>query len=388
MTRYAPVAAAPAAAVETEPVPATPGPARPRDLPSLTGMRWAAALLVFGTHVRIVQYFGGGAAHTVQTALSPGSTGVSFFFVLSGFVLAWTARPQDRARSFWRRRFARVYPLHLATALGVLILAWTILPSARPSPSTLVANLLLVQSWSSDHVVSQSINTVSWSLACEAFFYLLFPLLYGLLRRCGARGSALLAAGCVLTVIALPIVFGEAIRGVPLDLLPLARLPEFVLGMALGRLVQLRPVPRLRMIPAGAVLVAGYFGTDNVPHPYRYAACTIVGFALLIVAGAGADLAGRRSIWRHPLMVRLGEVSFAFYMVHLVVMRVGATILGSHPRLDVWPATGVSVTMFVAALTLAWLCHTLIERPAQEILLGRAIPALFNAGRSTRAGTR
>lgn len=72
-----------------------------RDLPSLTGMRWAAALLVFGTHVRIFGYFGGDAAHSVQTLLGPGSAGVSFFFILSGFVLTWTARPHDKATSFW-----------------------------------------------------------------------------------------------------------------------------------------------------------------------------------------------------------------------------------------------------------------------------------------------
>jgi peptidoglycan/LPS O-acetylase OafA/YrhL len=46
------------------------------------------------------------------------ATGVSFFFVLSGFVLTWSARPDDIATGFWRRRIARIYPVHLVTAGG------------------------------------------------------------------------------------------------------------------------------------------------------------------------------------------------------------------------------------------------------------------------------
>jgi len=355
-------------------LPAAPpgGPTKPRDLPSLTGMRWAAALLVFGTHVRILGYFGGDTGHKVQTLLSPGSAGVSFFFILSGFVLTWTARPRDRATSFWRRRVARIYPLHLATAAIFMVMAWTIMPGARPNPLQFVTNLFLVQSWASKESYYQSMNTVSWSLACEAFFYALFPLLYWVLRRMRVRVLAALAVLCVLIVIMLPIVFGEQSFGAPLDFLPLARLPEFVLGMALGRIVLLRPSFRgPGALPAFALLIAGYFIVDNVPHQYRYAACTVVGFALVILAGAAADLRGTRSLWRHRVMVRLGEISYAFYMIHLLVMRGGAKLIGSHPRLDVGAGTTLSLTMLAIAVGAAWLLHTVVERPGQALVLGR-----------------
>jgi peptidoglycan/LPS O-acetylase OafA/YrhL len=348
-------------------------PARPlrRDLPSLTGMRWAAALLVFGTHVRIFGYFGGDLAHSVQTALSPGSAGVSFFFILSGFVLTWTARPCDRATSFWRRRVARIYPLHLATAAVILVMAWTILPSAKPGPLAFVTNIFLVQSWSKDHSIYQGMNTVSWSLACEAFFYAMFPLLYWGIRRMNVRVLAVLAGICVLTVIALPILVGEQSFGAPLDFLPLARLPEFVLGMAMGAIMRQRPVRGPGALPAFAVLTAGYFMADNVPHEYRYAACTVIGFAMVIWAGAAADLHERRSLWRHPVMVRLGEVSYAFYMVHLLVMRGSEWLIGSHPRMELVPGITLSLTMLAIAVGVAWLFHMVVERPGQRLLLGR-----------------
>src|SRR5919107_1067497 len=85
----------------------SPAPAALPSLPSLTGLRWMAALLVFGLHVHNFGWFGGTGGRLVSWAFGAGATGVSFFFVLSGFVLTWSARPRDRALAFWRRRVAR-----------------------------------------------------------------------------------------------------------------------------------------------------------------------------------------------------------------------------------------------------------------------------------------
>ncbi len=83
-------------------------PARPSSrimLDSLTAVRGPAALLVFGYHV----------IHGTQWAnWIPGArlgyVGVSLFFILSGFVLAWSYNKNAGAKSFYLRRFARVYP--------------------------------------------------------------------------------------------------------------------------------------------------------------------------------------------------------------------------------------------------------------------------------------
>jgi peptidoglycan/LPS O-acetylase OafA/YrhL len=119
-------------------------------------------------------------------AFTAGTTGVSFFFVLSGFVLAWSARPSDTATGFWRRRIARVYPVHLATALTALLLGATALPDMWPtSGGQLAANLALIHSWWP--AWWQTLHPVSWSLACEAFFYAIFPALNWYLRRASTR---------------------------------------------------------------------------------------------------------------------------------------------------------------------------------------------------------
>ncbi|MFI9648352.1 acyltransferase family protein [Streptomyces sp. NPDC052040] len=357
-------------------------PPRPQApaLPSLTGLRWIAALLVFGLHVRNFGYFGGTGGRVMTWGFGAGATGVSFFFILSGFVLMWSARPGDRALGFWRRRLARIYPVHLVTAALALLLACTLDHGARPTPLQGLANLLLVHSWWRPWW--QTLDPVSWSLACEAFFYALFPLLAAPLRRLGARGSAVLAAASVCAVLLLSHADAHHWLGRTVNSLPPARLPEFLLGAAVARLVILDrwrgPGPEASL----ALAIIGYFFVPQVTAGYPATPCTLVGFALLIPAAAVADLGGLPSLWRGRRLVRLGELSFAFYMVHLLVLRAGTHLLGVSPQFG--PATALAVTAlaFALSLGLAWVLFEAVERPARRLLLRHRIgPAARTGGR-------
>src|SRR5688500_12797828 len=79
----------------------------PSRLPSLTGARFIAAGLVFVFHATFAWPFASsGAQETSGLLFSQGGyTGVTFFFILSGFVLTWAVRPGDTTPRFWRRRF-------------------------------------------------------------------------------------------------------------------------------------------------------------------------------------------------------------------------------------------------------------------------------------------
>ncbi|GIG57592.1 hypothetical protein Lfu02_19640 [Longispora fulva] len=339
-------------------------------LPSLTGLRWIAALLVFGLHVHTVEYLhrDSGAGLVLRWVFGAGATGVSFFFVLSGFVLAWSAREHDRPLRFWYRRFARVYPLHAVTALLALLLGWLLLPRSLPSPGALAANALLVHPWNTAILYSQSVNPVSWSLACEALFYALFPVLFRLVRRAGPRGAWCAAGAGLVATVALPLLVHDHL----MRYFPLLRLPEFILGVALACLVRAGRWPGPGMVPALVVLAAGYALASWVPGPFRYAACTVPGFALVIAAAATADLSGVRSAWRHPVMVRLGELSFAFYMIHILVMRTGEALFGSHPRLGSAAGLAAAGAAFAVALALSSALYSGVECPARRLLLRSA----------------
>ncbi|MFF4582801.1 acyltransferase family protein [Streptomyces sp. NPDC001373] len=348
---------------------------RPVPLPSLTGLRWTAALMVFFYHLDLVEYIGGRAGSTIRFAFGAGNTGVSFFFVLSGFVLAWSTASTPTGRGivrFWRRRFARVYPLHLATALGALALAYTLAPGTKPSVRSLLANLFLVQAWVPDVHFYGGVNPVSWSLACEAFFYLTFPLLVWPLRRLGWRASMVAAAACTITTLTLPMLVASFAHPdwAAYDF-PLARLPEFILGIALAELVRAGRWRGPGLTLSVALTMGGYFLSSQAPHyRYQYAACTLIGFAALIAAAAQADLRGEPSPWRGRLSVKLGEISFAFYMVHILVIRTGEYLFRPHPKLPWWPSgLLVSGTAFAVSLAIAWALHTVVENPGRKLLL-------------------
>ncbi|MGW4200820.1 acyltransferase family protein [Streptomyces sp. NPDC004726] len=354
----------PAPARAPAPTPPTAG----SPLPSLTGMRWAAAFVVFAFHVGNFRYFSGDSAQVVDWAFGAGATGVSFFFILSGFVLAWSARPGVGARRFWRRRIARVYPVHLVTAVAALVLAFTLVPRFRPSGlAEGAANLLLVSSWKAEWW--QALNPVSWSLICEAFFYATFPALYAGIRRMGPRGLEALTVACTATVILLPWLNSSYALEWTLHSFPLARFPEFVLGVAIGRLVQTGQWRGPGSEAAMGLTLIGYFLAYQFPGPGSYAAYTVIGLACLIPAAALNDLHRAPSLWRRRWLVRLGEWSFAFYMVHILVMRTVEPFVGTRPGFGSLPALAVAAAVFAVSLALSWALYRWVEQPGRRLIL-------------------
>ncbi|MFD4545817.1 acyltransferase family protein [Streptomyces sp. NPDC058466] len=352
---------------------AHPPPALLPALPSLTGLRWVAALLVFGLHVQNFRYFGAAGDRILRWGFGAGAAGVSFFFMLSGFVLAWSTRPNDRALTFWRRRIARILPVHLVTAGVALLMAYTLAHQAKPTLRQGLANVLLVHSWWRPWW--QTLDPVSWSLACEAFFYAAFPLLALLLRRLGARGATALAGASVLAVLVLAWVDAHHWLRQPLYSLPAARLPEFVLGASVARLVLLGRWRGPGLEASLALAIIGYFFVPQVTAGYSATTCTVIGFSLLIPAAAVADLRGLPSLWRHRRLVRLGELSFAFYMIHLLVLRAGTNVLGTSPRFGVPAGLAATAVAFTVSLGLSWVLYEAVERPARRLLLGGLRPS-------------
>ncbi len=166
-----------------------------------------------------------------------GRSGVTFFFVLSGFVLAWTYDGKAvPAKVFLWRRFARIWPLMVATgALSVAVWVW-LGQTAMVSAKAVVANLLLVHAWMPDTV--KGANPAAWSLSDEAWFYLVFPLLMMLPAFRSGRGRrwiwALTCVGVVLVWMGGALIEPGSTRVWALDYLPLSRMLQFVLGVAAG----------------------------------------------------------------------------------------------------------------------------------------------------------
>ncbi|SED02478.1 Peptidoglycan/LPS O-acetylase OafA/YrhL, contains acyltransferase and SGNH-hydrolase domains [Streptomyces misionensis] len=390
----------------TERPPAAAGQSR---LPSLTGARFLAALGVFAYHLSREGVF---ADPGVDKALrywasAAGAVGVSFFFVLSGFVLTWSARPGQRARTFWRRRVAKIYPNHLATFVLVAVVTWSTgvvvsayqAPPALTDPSSWLPNLLLLQSWSPDARIFMTGNPVSWSLSCELLFYLSFPLLHRALLRLDSRRLWAVVGVCTAVVLLLPALAGLLPERPQLPFapigearywfvyaFPLTRSVEFLLGMAAARLVMAGRWVRVPASAALPLLAAGYVLALHLPVLYAQAAATVIPLTLLIGALARRDADGRGSALSGRTFVWLGEVSFAFYMVHRLVLIYGHHLLGYGRGWALPQALALTAAAFALALLGSWLLYRAVEIPAMR-KFGRS-PATAPAVPRPRAEVR
>lgn len=306
-----------------------------------------------------------------------GQSGVSFFFVLSGFVLTWSAGAERlAARAFWRRRAARILPGYSVAWLIGIPVTWLAF-GAWPSAAALIGTGTLTQSWFDDKNIYFGVNGVGWSLSCEVLFYALFPALLLVLRRVNRHGLVGVAGGCVAVLLGLDglgLLVAGAGAGDPagstfwwMSVLPVSRLPEFVLGMAAARALSIGAIPRLplRWVALGAAVAVYAAGLS--PAAAVAGGLTALPFALMICAAARAEFSGRAGPLAGRRWVQLGSWSYAFYLTHQLVLRVGEWL---------WPATGGPLlhllTGVSAAVAVSAVLYRFVEQPAERRWRARA----------------
>src|SRR5215207_8407687 len=143
-------------------------PQEVRKLNPLTSLRFIAAGLIVLHHLRGA--FGIPHDFCGSFALD---NGVSFFFVLSGFILTYvySVRPRLEKRRFLLARLARLWPAHLAAFAVCLALTWEGTRS-QFTPFKLFANLTLLHAWIPLREYNLSFVGPSWSISTEFGFYL------------------------------------------------------------------------------------------------------------------------------------------------------------------------------------------------------------------------
>ncbi|MGN9777474.1 acyltransferase family protein [Micromonospora sp. H33] len=374
------------------PVPAA-NPAAPRPggrLPSLTGLRWIAALLVFGFHVATMGIVAEpNHKAVVDRVFTLGLSGVQFFFILSGFVLVWSARPGEAKHTFLRRRVAKVYPNHVVMFVAALLVAYAFADPVNPRAA--VENLLLLQAWDPTPGIFYSVNTVSWSLSCELFFYACLPFALPLIHRMRAGALWSVVVAVPLLILALwpaQALVPEESRWWFTQVFPVVRSLEFWLGVAAAELLRRGRWRGPRLGVASVVFLVTWVVASGWIRAELWAALLSVAYVLVIAAAADADVRGRRTVWASRPMIWLGEVSFAFYLVHVLVM-VTVLRLTGHYGVGVggWWGPAAVVGFLLVNLVLAALLHRYVETPMMRRLgpPRRPRPAAPDAGSRAHA---
>jgi peptidoglycan/LPS O-acetylase OafA/YrhL len=348
-------------------------------LPALSGVRCFAALNLVLFHFANPKWFG-----PLAPIVENGYTSVSFFLLLSGFILAYNygeraAAGRLRTKNFWIARLSRLYPVYLLALLlsaGMLIDEWHVRPHGEFALG-LVLTPLLLQGW--HPLLATFWNTPAWTMCTEFFFYIIFPAVILIKRPKRLWPLLLVMAAIWLVGMTLPALYlkicpdgdlhpsrytsGIWMRG--LKFTPLPHVPAFLFGIALadldGRLVR---AGRLRLalgVTGLAVLYAILYFGDRMPYPLMHDGLLMPVFALIILGLAGHNIVAR-FVGFHPF-VAVGQASYCLYILHFnlwnllhssrLLERVGLT------GLDPWLSCGVVVAVSIAATKL-------IQRPIQD----------------------
>jgi len=361
-------------------------------LKSLSGMRFIAAALIAIHHTVWMYPLSKDIDDRIDADL-----GVTFFFVLSGFILYFThnnlASKKESLR-FIVARIARIWPLHVACFLIVLC----IFPSPWGYPGEavewlkIVANLFLLHAWIPYAKYFFSINGPSWSISVELFFYILFPfLIYRFKENWHTKIAFSFLTGFVIVIAvqkaAFPILqYGDPLMGPnqwAAGILPIVRLTEFLTGIlfcALWMIIRKKPVRNVYFftsLETGALLLS-LFTLCWLPHIIsisfdghvlgswltRIFAAPLFAIVIAIFAfgkGAPSKLIGCRC------MVLLGEASFSLYMTHEIVAR---CIANYAPTLLFKESYWLGALIFwIICLTVSFVTWKFIERPCRKFIL-------------------
>lgn len=322
----------------------------PRLIAPLTSLRFFAAMAVVVFHTGAT--WAGNQPWVpwpVATFLRNGSLGVTFFFVLSGFILQHVYQGgfghSIRFAQYMRARFARVYPVYLLAVLAML-------PFATTFDKGIFAQFFLVQSWPPEAMpVFANWNGPAWTLSVEFAFYLLFPLISSAVRKVRTAALWLTVVVCAVLIG----LFGEAdgifaftwVQTLADRLpLPLVHLPTFVLGIATARLLARDRRPT-RVVPAWAVALLilaslAFIRSGVVAMPVA------LGVAWLCAILANGVPSGFATALAHPWLVLLGAASYAIYLLQVPVKSVldlvfGDTLVGDILLFPALIALGVAV---------------------------------------------
>lgn len=293
---------------------------------------------------------------------------VDFFFVLSGFVIAFAYLDRiTDARStlkFTLRRFGRLWPLHIAMLLAFVALESTHLVKGEPAfegakaPWTILPEIALAHGLGITGLTDW--NSPSWSISTEFWTYLVFAALVLGFRREMALASA------AVVVLSLGALIGVSETGMDVTfdygfLRCLAGFFTGVLTLIVWRAVKdkiVLPAPTLMEIVmlAAIVVFVSAAGTSWL----TFAAPFVFAPAVLVFAFQRGALS--QALLTRPMQA-LGEWSYSIYMTaYFIALFFNLKLV---PRFESVPADAIAAAYLACVLVASWLTYRLIETPAR-----------------------
>lgn len=330
--------------------------------------------------------------HAGLPGLKGGYIGVDVFFVISGYLITGLlAREIERKGrvdylGFLSRRARRLLPASIVLIAAVCAAAHWVYPAAERTETlsaALASTLYVANFWFALDAIDYLGGAGSgnpllhmWSLGVEEQFYLVWPLLLAgaVALRWGTARQRLLAATAVVALISLAACLLVTWKAQPWAFFASpTRAWEFALGACVvlteDRWARTAPGVRRTLGAAGvaAVLLGALLLDDQVLFPGAWALLPALGTALILAALTAQDQGLLQRCLSTPAMVRIGDVSYSWYLWHWPLIVMGGA-LTPDPS-----ATWVAV-LVVLSYGLAELSYRFVEQPFRHGRIAQISP--------------
>jgi peptidoglycan/LPS O-acetylase OafA/YrhL len=345
-------------------------------IPSLDGIRAIAFLIVFLSHAGFGKYV-------------PGGFGVTIFFFLSGYLITTMLRREHERsnridfKKFYMRRVLRIWPPFYLVLFLAVVVSWLVGTYSEPEFSGHYLQAFLTQFFHYSNYYNieygnqyMALGTeVYWSLAVEEHFYLLFPLLYVLLRKLGigsSKQATIFWSICLLVLLwRCLLVFT---MGADYDRIFFAtdtRVDSILFGCALAvagnpAIEQDRQLSERNLkyilLPIGCVFILGslLIRTDAFRDTLRYTIQGVALYPIFIAAIRFPDWFVFKPLnWGWMRFV--GVLSYSLYLVHFMVIKALITVM---PELGL---IGTAVLSMLISVAISYAVYRFAEVPAAKL---------------------
>lgn len=363
------------------------------EISELTSIRFFAALHVLLFHnFYTAGWAASGAPDWIRSIISYGDLAVTFFFLLSGFIITYVYADEEgkvrgTKKKFYLARFSRIYPVYLFAfmldlprGLSYFFETFETREAVLKICVSAVAHLTMLQSWHPR--LTPVWNSPAWSLSAEMFFYLIAPFAMRFLFKAKNNWTLMWILFLIPPVLYYAIwnFTSLQINHDPALLVlwrsfPLLRSTEFLIGIFLGKLfIQEHWV--IKLLKSNTILTGTFFWLSlllsvliisiKVDDHQKVIANTLLIplFSMMILAIASVRVPLTQFL-RSEFTISLGRASFAMYMIHVPMLFYVDFLF---KKLALGPGPTYFVGYLLLTISFSIILFKFLEQPLQRYL--------------------
>lgn len=303
-----------------------------------------------------------------------GSFGVDLFFIISGFIMAMSARKNENLSEFFIKRFFRIYPLYFVVLTLYILLSF----NEYSLPQIIKSYLLIPIDYKSEMpYYGYSIMAIAWTLTYEFWFYFIF----GISKKLSYKNkfiisSVLLSAPVVLVnginidafhanyvlnwgvfnniqFITNPVVYNFILGILSFNICVFVSKHKELLRPALSLVLPL-------LLLYGVIGVVSIRGMGHGINQWGW-------YCFIIVTSIVISEMYFKDMYANSKMVYLGEISFSIYLIHPLLF---ILVNSYHPFIDVFNSLSgfTRLSCLVAfVVCISHIVYRLIEIPTHNL---------------------